>query len=67
MKQSLKRKDGEPIALWILRAARNSGMTQGQTELLISVYRESYDEAMLIGQECERIYQQENTKNNERE
>lgn len=63
----MKRKDGEPISLWILRAARNSGMTQEQTELLISVYRESYDEAMLIGQECERIYQQENTKNNERE
>lgn len=58
MKRGLKRKNGEPIGIWILRASEKTGMTQEQAELLIAVYKESYDEGFVVGRETEKILQQ---------
>lgn len=63
MKKGLKRKKGEPIGNWILRTSEKTGMTQEQAELLIAVYKESYDEGFAVGIETERINNKK--KNNE--
>lgn len=62
MKKGLKRKDGEPIGNWILRTAEKTKMTEEQTNLLIAVYKESYDEGIAIGKEIAKI---KNKKYNE--
>lgn len=62
MKNGLKRKAGESIGNWILRTAEKTKMTEEQANLLIAVYKESYDEGISVGRELEKI---KNTKNNE--
>ena len=62
MKKGLKRKAGESIGNWILRIAEKTKMTEEQANLLIAVYKESYDEGIAVGKELEYI---RNIKNNE--
>ena len=62
MKKGLKRKVGEPIGVWILRTAEKTHMTQEQANLLIAVYKESYNEGIAVGKEIAKI---KNIKNNE--
>lgn len=62
MKKGLKRKAGESIGNWILRAAEKTKMTEEQANLLIAVYKESYDEGIAVGKELEYI---KNIKKNE--
>lgn len=62
MKKGLKRKAGESISNWILRTAEKTQMTKEQANLLIAVYKETYDEGIAVGIELEKI---KNTKNNE--
>lgn len=62
MKKGLKRKVGEPIGKWILRTAEKTKMTEEQANLLIAVYKESYNEGVAIGKEIAKI---KKIKNNE--
>lgn len=62
MKKGLKRKAGESIGNWILRTAEKTRMTDEQANLLIAVYKESYDDGIAVGRELEKI---KNKKNNE--
>ena len=62
MKKGLKRKACESIGNWILRTAEKTQMTEEQANLLIAVYKETYDEGIAVGIELEKI---KNTKNNE--
>ena len=64
MKKGLKRKAGESIGNWILRIADKTQMTEEQANLLIVVYKESYDEGIAVGKEIVKL---KNIKNNERE
>lgn len=64
MKKGLKRKDGESIGNWILRTAEKTHMTQEQANLLIAVYKESYNEGIAIGKEITKINK---IKRNERD
>lgn len=62
MKKGLKRKTGESIGNWILRTTEKTQMTEEQANLLIAVYKESYDEGIAVGKEIAKI---KNIKNNE--
>lgn len=62
MKKGLKRKAGESIGNWILRAAEKTKMKEEQANLLIAVYKESYEEGIAVGKELEYI---KNIKKNE--
>lgn len=64
MKKGLKRKAGEPIGNWILRTAEKTKMTEEQANLLIAVYKESYNEGIAIGEEIIKL---KNIKNNEKD
>lgn len=61
MKKGLKRKAGESIGNWILRTAEKTKMTEEQANLLIAVYKESYNEGIAIGQEIQKIKNIKNT------
>lgn len=62
MKKGLKRKVGESIGNWVLRTAEKTQMTEEQANLLIAVYKESYNEGVAIGKEIAKI---KKIKNNE--
>jgi len=62
MKKGLKRKAGESIGNWILRTAEKTKMTEEQANLLIAVYKETYDEGIAVGEEIAKI---KNIKNYE--